>query len=210
MNPSGRRTRPLVIGVTGGIATGKSTVLEELRRLGAVVFSADEIARRIAEPDGPAFAPVVEAFGTGILGGDGRIDRAALAARVFADPDARRRLESLMHPIILSQLKNDIEAFRHHPPNDPPVAAAEIPLLYEVGAQSLVDTVLVVSAEPERQSARLKLRTRWPDDQIRAAIGSQIPLPRKRALADRVITTDGDLDDTLAQTRAFWETITST
>jgi dephospho-CoA kinase len=197
------------VGVTGGIASGKSTVLAELGRLGAVTFSADAIARRIVEPGGPAYGPVRDAFGPSVLDVEGRIDRAALAARIFGDPESRKLLEALMHPIILKELGDEIAAFRAHPSNDPPVAAAEIPLLYEAGAESMVDVVLAVSAEPERQIARLKQRTPWPDSQIRAALDSQIPLSEKRARADAVVTTDGDLSDTLAQTRAFWDRITA-
>ena len=201
------KRKPLVVGITGGIATGKSTVVGELKRLGAVVFDADAIARRIVEPDGPAYGPVVEAFGPGVRDAEGRIDRNAMAARVFSDPEEKRRLESLLHPIILNELGGEIAAFRASPPNDPPVAAIEIPLLFEVGAQSMVDTVLVVSAEPEQQYSRLKQRTSWPDPRIWAAIHSQMPLAEKRARADDVISTDGDLSDTLRQTRDYWDKI---
>ena len=203
-----RRQAPLVIGVTGGIGSGKSTVVEELGRLGAVTYSADAIAREILQPDGPAYQPVVDAFGPEIVRPDGRIDRVTLGERVFRNPDERRRLDALTHPIILGRLRDEIDAFRRYPPNDPPVAAAEIPLLFEAGAESLVDCVLVVALEQDRQFARLKQRSSWPDARIRAAMASQMPLPQKIARADHVISTDGDLPETLAQTRAFWEQIT--
>lgn len=208
--PTNGKSSPLVVGVTGGIASGKSTVLEELRRLGAEVFSADEIAREIVQPGEPAYQPVVEAFGPEIVDEEGRIDRGALGALVFHDETARQRLEALMHPIILHRLRTDLEAFRNQPPNDPPVAAAEIPLLYEVGAQSMVDTVLVVTVEQEQQFQRLKERTGWPEEQIWAAIQSQLPLSQKRERADWVLSTDGTLEETRAQVRAFWEKITKT
>jgi dephospho-CoA kinase len=193
--------------VTGGIATGKSVVLSELSRLGAVTFSADRIAREIVEPGEPAYEKIVGAFGPSVLSEDGRLNRAALAQRIFADAEERRILESITHPIIMKRLEDRIEAFRANPPNDPPVAAAEIPLLFEVGAESLVDAVLVVAVELPVQIARLKKRTGWADDQVRASIESQLPQPQKIARADWVVSTDRDLNDTLAQTRAFWHHI---
>jgi dephospho-CoA kinase len=199
--------RPLVIGVTGGIASGKSTVLEELARLGAVTVSADEIARRVTEPDGPAYPLVVEAFGKKVVGPEGRLDRSALAARIFADPNERKRLEAILHPVILDEVRRELDAFRAHPPNDPPIAAVEIPLLYEVGAEGLVDLVLVVAVEHERQIQRLKQRKSWTDAVIQDALRSQMPLAEKAARADAVIHTDGDLADTQAQTQAFWNRI---
>jgi dephospho-CoA kinase len=200
--------RSCVIGVTGGIASGKSVVVRELERLGAVTFSADEIARRIVEPDGPAYRPVVEAFGSGILDEAGRLNRAALAQRIFADSEARRTLDAIMHPIILAELRRAIEAFRLQPAHSPPIAVAEIPLLYETGAEGMVDKVLVTALEPCIQLSRLKQRNSWSEAQALAAIQSQIPLSEKAARADWVIRTDGSLEETLSQTRAFWNQIT--
>ena len=197
-----------VIGVTGGIASGKSTVVAELARLGAVTLSADEIARRIVEPDGPAYAAVVDAFGPEVLREDGRLDRAALAERIYADPAERRRLESLLHPIIMKEIDARIEVFRSFPPNDPPVMAVEIPLLFEVGAEGRVDGVLTVAVEQEVQFSRLKQRTHWPDTRVRNAILSQLPLPEKIRRSRWVVRTDGDVADTLKQTRALWHHIT--
>jgi dephospho-CoA kinase len=196
-----------VVGVTGGIASGKSVIVRELARLGAVTFSADAIARRILEPDGPAYRPVIEAFGPDIRDENGEVNRAALGQRIFADPDARKRLDALMHPIIMDELRREIEAFRRQPPNRPPIAVAEIPLLYEVGAEGLVDEVLVAALELRLQLARLKQRTSWPEEQALAAIHSQIPLSEKAARADWVIRTDGTLEETLSQTQAFWNHI---
>lgn len=194
----------MVLGVTGGIASGKSTVLEMLRRMGAEVASADDYSRELLQPGQAPYEAVIRQFGDGILRDDGSVDRGALARRIFADPEERRRLEAILHPPILERLQQRVERFRQAPSNRDRVLALEIPLLYEVGCEGLVDRVLVVTSEQEKLFGRLKHRTRWPDGQVRAALASQLPLSHKAALADFVVSTDGTLEDTESQVAEVW------
>lgn len=196
----------MVIGLTGGIATGKSTVLEMFRTLGAFVLSADEVARELLQPGTQVYLSFVESFGKEYLRSDGQVDRAALARRIYLDPNARRRLDSLTHPAILKRLRERIEALRASGEKRPIVV--EIPLLYEVNAQDMVDRVVVVASEHATQFARLKRRTGWPDDQVEAAILSQMPLFQKIALADWVVWSNGSLEETAQQVREIWKEIT--
>ena len=196
------------MGITGGIACGKSVVLAELSRLGAVTWSADEVAREVMGPGGKAYAAVVTAFGLEIALPTGRIDRAALGDRIFSDERDRRRLEAIVHPIVLQRLSMWIEDFRWHPPNNPPVAAAEVPLLFEVGVEKLFDLTVAVVAEPQLQISRLKQRTSWPDSRIRGVIAAQMSLTEKAARAERVIRTNGAITETLAQTQTLWMDVT--
>lgn len=196
---------PLVLGVTGGIATGKSTVLGMLASLGAETLSADDVSRELTRAGQPTLEAIAREFGPEVLRPDGSLDRGRLAGVVFQDPQARQRLEAILHPPILQRLRCHAERFRQDPKNKDRVLALEIPLLYEVGVEDLVDSVLVVASEHAQQLARLKQRTGWPDGQVRAALSSQLPLSLKVARADWVISTDGTLEDTQEQVRRLWE-----
>jgi dephospho-CoA kinase len=138
------------VGLTGGVASGKSTVAGILRDLGAVVVDADALAREVVEPGTPGLAAVVEAFGHDVLGADGVLDRAALGAVVFADPDARRRLEGILHPLIRAR-GAEVEAAA--PPGA--LVVHDIPLLTETGQAGAFDAVLVVDVPVETQVARM-------------------------------------------------------
>ncbi|HEY3281513.1 MAG TPA: dephospho-CoA kinase [Armatimonadota bacterium] len=194
----------MVLGVTGGIASGKSTVLRMLAALGAETCSADDLSRELTRPGEPTLEAIVRHFGPAMLREDGSLDRARLAGAVFADPDARRGLEAILHPPILQRLQALAERDRAAPPNMEKVLALEIPLLYEVGCEGIVDRVLVVVAEHVTQIKRLKQRTGWPDGQVQAAVASQLPLSHKAARADYLVSTDGSLQDTEEQVRRVW------
>lgn len=193
----------LRIGLTGGIGTGKSSVARLLAELGAAVLDADDVARRVVEPDGPAYDAVVSRFGPGVLGPDGRIDRAALADIVFADPAARRDLEAIVHPAVRAEIDRRIEALRRLP-EPPAVVVVEIPLLFEAGRAADFDQVWVVYAPDEVAAARASARSGLDPERVRARQQAQWPIAEKVRRADVVIDNGGDWAQTEAQVRAAW------
>lgn len=198
---------PKVIGVTGGIATGKSTVTLLLGELGATTISADDLAREVLAKGGAAYQEAVERFGESILTPDGEIDRPALAAIVFSDPQARADLNRITHPHIISAMQRSVDSFRNAPPAPDSVMALEIPLLFETGLEGMVDEVVVVAAEPETQQSRLTTRSRLSAEEARQRIAAQMPIRLKVERADRVIWNSGSLDDLRGLVRAVWDEI---
>ena len=188
----------LRIGLTGGIGSGKSTVSALLAARGAVVIDADRIAREVVEPGSPGLAAVVEAFGEQVLRADGSLDRPALAAIVFADPEARRRLDGIVHPLVRSRSAELAAAA----PEDA-VVVHDVPLLVETGQASSYDLVLVVQADPDVRVQRLVQRGLNEDD-ARARIGAQATDEQRRAAADVVLDNDGTPDELIEQVDRFW------
>lgn len=197
----GRITRGLIVGLTGGIATGKSTVSRMFEQLGAFVLSADEIARQVVLPGMPAAQDIRETFGDEVFLSDGTLDRAALGRIVFADSEARQRLESITHPHIRQELARRIE----QGVEKGRIVVAEIPLLFESkAARALVDVTVVVAAETEVQLQRLMARDGLKEAEAQARIGAQLPLADKVARADYVIDNGGTLEQTRRQTEQVW------
>jgi dephospho-CoA kinase len=197
-----------ILGVTGGVATGKSTVTRMLADLGAPTVSADALARDLLAPGAAATRAVLAAFPAcaDLADPAGQtVDRRALGRLVFDDPSARARLEALTHPAIIAALAEQVAAWR--PSSEAPAAAAEIPLLFEAGLTALVGTVVVVACAEAAQVARLRARLGADEAEARRLIQAQWPLSEKIARADVVITTDGDLADTRRQVGALWETL---
>lgn len=193
---------PLIIGVTGAAGSGKSTVTHLLATLGAQTADADAIVRWTYND--PAFRRAIgERFGSEALDATGAVDRARLAEIAFADETALDDLECLVHPAVLDQLTDLIEEYREDS-NRAPMLALEIPLLYEVGADRLVDVVLVVTAPPDTLEARLKARG-WTDERIVAVREAQMPLEEKVERADYVVDASGDVSRTAAQVGALWD-----
>ncbi len=196
-----------VLGITGGIACGKSTVTRMLAERGAQTASADEDARAVVAPDSPTLPAVREAFPEA-FSADGALDRAALGRRVFSDPAARERLEAITHPAIIARMRAVIDAARRDPA--PGVLAYEVPLLYEAGLESLFDAVLAVVCSPEVQAARLQAREaaagRPPltPEAMAGRLAAQMPVTEKARRADFVVRTDGSLEETQAQVAAVW------
>ncbi len=191
--------RSLVIGVTGNIATGKSTVLEYLRSKGALIIDADKLAHQAMAPGGPAYQEVVAAFGKEILNPDGTINRKALGQIVFADPEALRRLERILHPRVFEMVK---EAIAQAPS---PVVVLEAVKLLEAGLSStLCDEIWVVTASQETQLRRLKETRGMDEAQARRIMAAQSPQAAKVNQADRVIRNDGTLEELYAQLDAIW------
>ena len=194
----------VVIGVTGGIATGKSAVARMFADLGAELISADDIAREVLAHGSPVLACVIERFGKDLLLPNGDLDRSRLAAIIFSDPQARDDLNAITHPAIIAGMREEIERFRHSHDAGRRILIAEIPLLFECQLQTVVDKVVVVAAEQRTQESRLMKRDRLNREQALARISSQMPLREKIGLADWVLWTDGDLPETERQVRQIW------
>jgi dephospho-CoA kinase len=193
-----------VIGLTGGIATGKSTVAAMLAARGAVVVDADRLAREVVEPGHPGFGEVVARFGSSILDSSGAIDRAALGAVVFADASARRELEAITHPRIASLMAEHIGAAVQA---GPPLVVADIPLLFERGRDSDFPDVLLVYAAPAVQLQRLSTRDGLGATAAGQRLAAQMPVEEKRARATWVIDNSGALAATRAAVAAWWRDV---
>jgi dephospho-CoA kinase len=188
----------LRIGLTGGIGSGKSTVAALLAEHGARVVDADRIAREVVEPGTPGLAAVVAEFGDGVLTEQGALDRPALAGIVFGDPQARARLDAVVHPLVRARAAELVAAA----PADS-VVVQDVPLLVETGQAGSYDLVLVVETDVETRVARLVDRGLSADD-ARARIASQATDEQRRAVADAVLRNDGDRADLAAQVDRFW------
>jgi dephospho-CoA kinase len=189
-------TRKPVIGLAGGIGSGKSAVAEILADLGCVVAHSDEMARAALRE--PAIREqLVTWWGEGILDEGGEIDRSAVARIVFADPGQRRRLEALTHPWIESRRAEQFAAA----PADAPALVIDAPLLFEAGLEEQCDAVIFVDTERPVRLARLKAGRGWEEADLGRREDSQLPLDVKRSGADYVIQNDGNLSDLAAQVR---------
>lgn len=190
----------LILGLTGGIASGKSSVAAMFAEFGAVVISADQLAREAVAPGSPTLAALVSAFGETVLDAAGALDREALGRRIFADPVARRQLNALTHPAIRRLAEARLQALRS---GGVPLVVYEAPLLFEVGAERRVDRVLVVMIDPEVQRARLRARDHLSAEEIEARIAAQWPQAEKVARADYVIDNSGAVAETRRQVVAL-------
>lgn len=188
----------LRIGLTGGIGSGKSTVSALLAERGAVVVDADRIAREVLEPGTPGLAAVVEAFGEGILAPDGSLDRPALAAVVFADPEARARLDGIVHPLVRARATELAGAAP-----EGSVVVHDVPLLVETGQAKAYDLVLVVEADPATRIERL-VRRGLSEENARARIAVQATDAQRRAVADVVLDNSGTVEQLAEQIERFW------
>jgi dephospho-CoA kinase len=188
----------LRIGLTGGIGSGKSTVAAQLAARGAVIVDADRIAREVVAPGTPGLAAVVGAFGRELLTAEGELDRPALAAVVFADAEARRRLDSIVHPLV-RQRAGELERAA---PEDA-VVVHDVPLLVETGHSASYDLVLVVEADREARVGRLVGRGLTEDD-ARARIAAQATDEQRRAVADVVLDNSGTAEQLTDQVERFW------
>lgn len=178
------------VGLTGGIASGKSTVARILAELGAVVIDADQLAREVVAPGTPGLAAVVDEFGPGVLTPDGQLDRPALGAIVFADPEKRRRLEAIIHPLVRAR-SAELEAAA----GPEKVVVHDIPLLAESGTAASFDAVIVVDAPEETQLARMLGDRGWTEADARARIAAQASRAQRLGIATHVIENTGTIDD---------------
>jgi len=187
------------VGLTGGIASGKSTVSAILRELGAVVIDADALAREVVERGTPGLAAVVEQFGPGLLTAEGDLDRAAMAALVFEDPEARKRLEAIVHPLVFERIV-DLEG--HAPAGA--VVVHDIPLLAESGRAATFDAVVVVEAPPEVQVERMVRDRGWSESDALARIAAQATPEVRRAIATYVVDNTGTREDLRRQVEKIY------
>jgi dephospho-CoA kinase len=180
-----------IVGLTGGIGSGKSTFSAILRARGVPVIDADQLARDAVAPGSPGLAEVVRAFGEDVLDASGALDRKRMAARVFADPAARRALEDIIHPRVRAAMAEQVQRLAA---SGVPLALYDVPLLYEAGREKDVDCVVVVYAPREAQLARLAARDGMSAADAEARISAQMPLDEKARRADFVVVNDGALE----------------
>ncbi|MDR5709409.1 MAG: dephospho-CoA kinase [Armatimonadota bacterium] len=195
-----------VVTLTGGVASGKSTVARMLRTLGAEVLDADQAAREVVEPGQPALDEIVEAFGRDLLTPDGRLDRRKLGALVFSDPEARRKLNAIVHPRILGRLRERLREIAASRPQT--VVVVDLPLLFDVPIPEFEQLdAIVVYATPATQLRRLMRRDGLSEVEAEARLGAQVPLEAKLARARWVVDNEGPLHRTREQVERIWEEI---
>lgn len=190
----------LLVGLTGGIGSGKSTVAGMLERLGAVVFDADVLSREAVAQGTPGYDAVVQRFGPNVLGPGGELDREALASIVFADPAARRDLEAIVHPEVRRLFAEAVERFE----GSNAVVVLSAPLLVETGMHSAFEVLIVVSTTPQTQVERLMRDRGMPESAIRARVEAQLPLEEKAAVADVLVDNEGTVEELFGQVERLW------
>ena len=191
-----------IIGLTGGIACGKSTVSRVLRALGAAIIDADALAHELSQPNAPIFNAYVERFGREIVTAGGTLDRATIAARVFSDPAVRAEVDAVTHPLIRTAAEERLCAARAA---EKRAAVLDVPLLFEAGWDTLADEVWVVALPAEEQIARLLARDKtMSEGEARARISAQMPLAEKCARADIVIDNSGTVEETRECIEQLW------
>jgi dephospho-CoA kinase len=193
-----------LIGLTGGIATGKSAVASMLAARGATVVDADVIAHEVLLPGTAAFDDVVQRFGAEVLDESGAIDRAALGGVVFADPKLRLALEGITHPRINALMQERIVAAVE---SGAPLVVADIPLLFESRREDAFEGTMLVYARPATQLLRIRDRDGLDDVAAQRRLVAQLPIDEKRALATWVIDNEGTLEDTAGQVDAWWREV---
>lgn len=196
----------LRVGLTGGIATGKSFCLNRFAELGAPTIDADVVSRQVVEPGTPGFDAVVRRFGSGVVAADGTLDRAALARIVFSDSAARRDLEAIVHPAVYDRT---VQWFADQHAAGARVAIADIPLLYETNRLDRVDVIVVAACPPDVQRARLMARNGLSAEDAQQRIDAQMPIDEKRQRADFVIDTSGTMAETTRQVDDVWRRLLS-
>jgi len=200
---AGSSKGPLVIGITGPIGCGKTTVAGWLGERGAVVIDADEVARAVSAPGEPGHDAVIQVFGDAVRVGDGTLDRAALARIVFSDPAALARLEAILHPLVRERILAGIAAAAD---GDAPAVVVEAIKLVEGGLARLCDEVWLVTCSSAVQRERVVERGASPDDADRRIAAQEGLTARLRPAATRVIDTTGPLGDARARVAAAWHT----
>ena len=192
----------ILVGLTGGVATGKSTVAKLFERCGAHIIDADVLAHRVVEPDKPAWRAIVKAFGKQILNADRTLNRAALGRIVFRNTTRLRRLEHIIHPHVAEMQEQLTKTIgRRHPRA---VIVYEVPLLFEAGVDRRVDHIVVVTADRETQIARLKTRNGFTRAEALRRSRSQMPIKQKAAAADYVLDGTAPRPRLMAQVRRLY------
>jgi dephospho-CoA kinase len=193
----------LTVGLTGGVASGKSVVSQILKKEGAHLIDADQIARELVQPGTPCWKELVRAFGKGILQKSGSIDRKKLAARIFADPEQRNLLNRIIHPRIKKEMGHRLKAIGRKDPEG--IVVVDAPLLIETGDQREMDKVIVVTSTEAQQVERLREREGMDRGEAKGIIASQISTEEKLRFADFVIRNEGSLEDVERKTREVFQ-----
>jgi len=200
--------RLLIVGLTGGIASGKTEVDRELERLGAVVIDADAVARDVVEPGMAAYESIVSEFGKSVLDGNGAIDRPALAEIIFKDEDRRRTLNSITHPAIFQEMMLRVSKYAEdRGPGDVPAVILDAALIVDTGETGVFDVLVVVTADTESRVRRLIKTRGMSEEEARGRIASQVPDARRVEMADLTIVNDGTLDELRAGVSLAWKEI---
>ncbi|TCP32101.1 dephospho-CoA kinase [Scopulibacillus darangshiensis] len=189
----------IIIGLTGGIASGKSTVSKMIQEQHIPLIDADQIAREVVEPGEPAYDEIAETFGSDVLFADGTLNRKQLGSIIFQDESKRKKLNSIVHPQIRKQMSGKIAAYKSEGTE---AIVLDIPLLFESKLTGWTDKVLLVYVTPDVQLKRLMLRDGSTEKEALARIQSQLPLEEKKQLADAVINNNGSVGDTRGQLMA--------
>jgi len=192
----------LKIAITGGAGSGKTTVLRMFQDLGAPVLDADQSARDAVEVGKPAWEELRAAFGLEYFREDGSLDRAKMAHLVFADPQARARLNGIVHPRVAQEIRERVQDLASQGTD---LVMVEVPLLFEAGLEKNYDAIIVVSTETAAQADRLRTRDHREAQEISGIIQAQLPLKEKLARADYVVDNGGSLKDTRRRVKNIWE-----
>jgi dephospho-CoA kinase len=190
----------LLVGLTGGIGSGKSTVARMLEKRGAVVFDADVLAREAVEPGTPGHAAVIERFGANVLAPGGELDREALASIVFADPAARRDLEAIVHPEVRRLFADGAEEYE----GSDRIVVLSAPLLVETGMHTAFEVLILVSTTSQTQVERLMRDRGMSEAAVEARIDAQAPLEAKSEVADFILDNEGSMDELERQVDRLW------
>ncbi|MCH5584382.1 dephospho-CoA kinase [Shimazuella sp. AN120528] len=196
----------MIYGLTGGIATGKSTVAEMLRELGAYIIDADQISRQVVEPDQLGAKRIREHFGKELFTVDGQLKRDKLAQIIFHNSSARKQLNHLLHPIIMKEMQRQTDKILKQEKDA--VVIWDIPLLYEENLTNFVQKVIVIYVPQEVQCRRLQLRNNLNQEEAESRIQSQLSIEEKKSLADYLIDNSGTVQQTKRQVVALWNHLT--
>ena len=183
----------LIVGLTGGVASGKTTVSNVLKEEGAYLIEADQIARELVQPRSPTWEELIRVFGNDILEKDGSIHRKKLAAKVFSDPGQRNLLNQILHPRIKEEIGRRIKEIRQKAPDA--IVVFDAPLLIETGDHRKMDKVIVITSTEKQQIERLREREGASEEDARKILSSQIPLEEKLKVADFIIRNEGSLEE---------------
>jgi dephospho-CoA kinase len=194
-----------IIGLTGGIASGKSTVSRALKDLGAIIIDSDEVAHEIIAPRKPAWNDIVKLFGTKVLNPDMTINRDILGEIVFNDPAKLQALNQIVHPRVAERFKNDLQEIRNMQPHA--VVVMDVPLLFESHMERICDVVWLVWVDRETQKQRLMKRNNYSEEEAIIRIDAQMPLDEKAQMADVVIDNSHSIEETIATATRYFKDI---
>jgi len=197
----------MIIGITGNIGSGKSTVSRRLAELGAEVIDTDNLSREVVAPGTSGLEMIVREFGPGVLNEKGELDRPKMASIVFDHPEARLRLEAIIHPAVHESVQESISAYRAGCGKSPALVV-EVPLLIESGWHKMMDETWVVTVGEDTQIKRVMTRSGISEEAVLKRIKAQMPQEEKCKFADRIISNDGPLGETLSQVDALWHELT--